>query len=111
MPYPSLQDDGATVTLDLHGTTVDEATDLTLRVVREASRRGRTTIKVIHGDSTSSRLYQNKTIRHALHQMLDQGVFDTSVTGAWPAEAYILLSLAPTATADASPLRLADFTR
>ena len=60
MPYPRVDDDGQTVTLDLHGAPVDEAVRLARRLVREAARRGRRTVKIVHGQSTSNRLYQSR---------------------------------------------------
>ncbi len=108
MAYPRVDDDGQTVTLDLHGASVDEAVDLARRCVREAARRGRHTVKIVHGHSTSSRLYANRTIKTALYDLLDRGVFANAVTHAWRADGHLLLSLDVTATADATPIRLLD---
>ena len=110
MPYPRIDDDGQTVTLDLHGASVDEAVTLATRLVREAARRGRRTVKIIHGQSTSSRLYQNRTIKNALHDLLDRGTLDSTVSTVWRADGHLLLSLDVTAAADPSPIRLLDVT-
>lgn len=108
MPYPRLEDDGRTVTLDVHGATVEEATRVVHAVLREAARRGRARVRVIHGSSTSAVLYRNRTIRHALHDLLDAGAFDAHVTSAWRAEDSLLLSLDATATPDPARLTLRD---
>ena len=108
MPYPRIDDDGQTVTLDLHGAPVDEALRLTKRLVCEAARRGRRTVKIVHGQSTSSRLYQNRTIKNALYDLLDRGALGDAVTQAWRADGHLLLSLDLTAAADPRPIRLLD---
>ncbi len=63
MPAPTLLDDGRRITLDLHGATVDEAERLIRRTARLAAERGRSQLTVVHGTSSSSRLYRNRTIR------------------------------------------------
>lgn len=68
---PRLDDDGQTVTLDLHGATVDEALRLAERTVQRAAARGRAQVRLIHGHSTSRRDYANRTIKHALHDWFD----------------------------------------
>ena len=67
-----LDDDGTTVTLDLHGLTIDEALAVTRRTLDLAEARGRATLKVIHGHSTTGMTGQ-KTIKTALYDALDQG--------------------------------------
>ena len=108
MPYPRLDDDGHTATLDLHGASVEEALALAERLVREAARRGRSNVKLVHGQSTSSRLYQNRTIKHGLHDLLDRGTLDDVVVYAWRAEGHLLLALDVTASSDPTPIRLRD---
>lgn len=93
MPYPTLHDDGHTVTLDLHGLTVADALDLAVKVVREAARRGRARVRLIHGSSTSSRLERNRTIKHGLHDLLDRGAFSQAVTQVWSDDDSLLLAL------------------
>ncbi len=107
MPYPRLDDDGRTVTLDVHGATVVEAVRVVRATLREAARRGRARVRVIHGSSTSSALYRNRTIRHALHELLDAGALDC-VTSAWRAEDSLLLGLDATAAPDPARLTLRD---
>ncbi len=105
---PRLDDDGATVTLDLHGATVPEAEALALRVVAEAARRGRSEVRLIHGTSTSSRLYRNRTIKHALHALLADSAFDAWITGELESESVLTLTLDLTVARDPRPLRLLD---
>ncbi len=108
MPIPRLEDDGQTVTLDLHGATVDEAVRMVYATVREAARRGRDRVRVLHGSSTSSVRYRNRTIRNALHELLDDGAFDAQVTSSWRTDDYVLLSLDATAPFDPARLSLRD---
>lgn len=109
---PSLHDDGRSVTLDLHGATVDEAIDLTTRTVHEAAQRGRSTLKLIHGSSTSRRRFRNRTIKHALHDLLDDGALGSLVTSAFRTENHVTCSLdVTTGTRDPAPIRLLDVVR
>ena len=110
MAYPRVVDDAQTVTLDLHGASVDEALRLARRCVREAARRGRHTVKIVHGHSTSSGLYANQTIKTALYDLLDRGALGDVVTHAWRGSGHLLLSLDVTAAANPSPIRLLDIT-
>ena len=88
MPHPTLEDDGRTVTLDLHGASVPEAMALVDRVVAEAARRGRATVKIIHGQSTSAPLGARPTIKQSLHDALDARRFKTTESGVFRADAY-----------------------
>lgn len=108
MPSPRLNDDGHTVTLDLHGASVEEALDLAVRLVREAARRGRSSVKLVHGQSTSSRLYQNRTIKHALRDLMDRRTLDDVVVHVWRGDGHLLLALDVTASANPAPIRLFD---
>lgn len=111
MPTPRLHDDGTSVTLDLHGATVDEAIDLSLRTVRLAAQRGRASVKLIHGSSTTrgSPSYR-RTIKRALHELLDDGAFRPEATEAWRAADVLVLSLSVTAATDPTRIRLHDVT-
>jgi hypothetical protein len=108
MPYPRIHDDGQSVTLDLHGATIDEACDLAVRLVRHAARRGRGTAKIIHGQSTGNAYAPARTIKQALYDLLDRGAFDDVVIHAWRAEGHLLLSLDVTSAPDPRPIRLLD---
>lgn len=105
---PKLVDDGQTVTLDVHGATVDDALRTVRRVVAIAEQRGRSSVRVIHGSSTSSRLYRNRSIKHALHEALDGGRFGVAVVSDWRADDVTVLSLALGAAQNTRPIRLRD---
>ena len=104
---PRLRDDGHEVTLDLHGATVDEAERLIRSTVRLAAARGRSRLNVVHGASTSSRLYRNRTVRHALYELLDGGAL-VEVTSEFRREGSCLLGLDAAQARDASRLSLRD---
>lgn len=101
-----LHDDGHSVTLDLHGVTVSEAESLIRQTARLAAARGRGRLTVIHGASTSDRRYRNRTIRHTLYDLLDDGALP-DVTSELRNEGSCLLGLAA-ARHDPRPLTLAD---
>ena len=107
MPYPRLDDDGQTVTLDVHGATVDEALALARRVVAEAVRRGRPNVRIIHGASGRG---GRRTIREALYEALDRGTLAPGASH-WRGDGFLLLGFDVTAASvDARLLRLRDVT-
>jgi activator of 2-hydroxyglutaryl-CoA dehydratase len=106
MAKPELTDDGSSVTLDLHGATVDEALDLTYRTLREAEERGRLTLKVIHGSSTTGP--GRRTIKKALHEQLDQGTLGAHAFDVVRSQDYLVFSLDVTASTDPSLIQLSD---
>ena len=103
---PRLDDDGQTVTLDLHGATVAEALDLTDALLAEAARRGRATVRLVHGASTTD-AGVHRTIKTALHDALDDGDFDRWVASSFKTDGALVLGLAP-ASPHPGRLRLAD---
>jgi DNA-nicking Smr family endonuclease len=107
MPRPRLTDDGSTVTLDLHGASVEEALRLVRRTAALAARRGRTTLRVVHGASTSDPRARNRTIRHALHDLLDDGGLPEA-RSAFRDEGHVLIGLGVPARRDPTPIRLQD---
>jgi Smr domain len=109
MPFPTLKDDGQTVTLDLHGASVDEAEGLALRVVAEARRRGRSSVRLIHGSSTSGGGRQ--TIKSALRTLLDDGRLGVSPGNAIAGEDTIVISLGHAGQPDPRILTLTDLLR
>lgn len=111
MPIPHLQDDGHTVTLDLHGVRVDEAERFIRRTAALAAERGRHRLTVIHGASTSSALYRNRTIRHRLYDLLDDGALDAWVTSELRREGSTLLGLDRARSSDPQPLTSRDITQ
>jgi hypothetical protein len=106
MPTPQLDDDGRIVTLDLHGATVDEAIDMTYRTLRLAEQRGRTRLKIVHGSSTTGG--PGRTIKSALHNLLDRGELGTHATNVIRSKNSLVLALDLTASSDSTPIRLRD---
>ena len=103
---PKLHDDGSSVTLDLHGTTVDEAIDLTFRTVYLAEERGRARLKLIHGSSTSGG--GHRTIKQALYELLDEGSLGAHATSTMRSRDYLVMALDLTAARDSTRIRLRD---
>jgi hypothetical protein len=110
MSTPDLEDDGRVVTLDLHGATVDEAIDLTYRTLRLAEERGRTRLRLIHGSSTTQ-AGARRTIKSALHDLLDRGELGTHATNVIRQRDTLVLALDVTATSDGTPIQLRDVQR
>lgn len=102
-----LDDDGHTLTLDLHGETVDSAERLIRQALRLAAERGRNRLTVVHGVSTSDSRYRNHTIRHRLYDLLDDGALP-HVTDAFRLEGQCLLGLAPALKRDPARITLRD---
>lgn len=107
MGTPQLEDDGRIVTLDLHGATVEEAIDMTYRTLRLAEQRGRTRLKLIHGSSTTKG-GRRRTIKSALHDLLDRGELGAHATNVIRSENTLVLALDLTATSDSPPIRMRD---
>ncbi len=107
MKHPHLADDGSTIELDLHGARVDEAIDLVQRAVLMASERGRSTLRVIHGSSTSDPRERNRTIKHAILDALEEGM--QGAESYLPMEGATLVSLAYGSRPDPRPITLSDF--
>lgn len=105
---PRLTDDGRTVTLDLHGATVAEAERLTRAAAREAARRGRATLRIVHGHSTTDRWGEARTIKTMLHALLDDRALAPHVAQSVRAEGHVLLGLAPAPRTVPARLTLAD---
>lgn len=106
MGTPSLDDDGRIVTLDLHGATVDDAIDMTYRTLRLAEKRGRTRLKLIHGSSTTGG--PGRTIKSALHDLLDRGELGSHATNVIRSQNSLVLALDLTAEGDPTPIQLRD---
>lgn len=107
MGTPQLDDDGRIVTLDLHGATVEEAIDLTYRTLRLAEERGRTRLKLVHGSSTTNG-GARRTIKSALHTLLDRGELGAHATNVIRSQNTLVLALDLTAPGDSTPIRLRD---
>ena len=107
MPYPRLDDDGQTVTLDLHGARVAESLRLAASVVVQAARHGRQTVRLVHGTSTADRGAE-RTIKGALYDALDRGDFDRHVTSSFRQDGVLILGIAPAPSPRTGRLKLAD---
>ena len=107
MGTPQIEDDGRVVTLDLHGATVNEAIDMTYRTLRMAENRGRSRLKLIHGSSTSGGGHK-RTIKNALHDLLDRGELGSHATNVIRSQNTLVLALDLTAANDPTPIQLRD---
>ncbi len=107
MPRPRLDDDGQSVTLDLHGARVAEALGLAHAAAEESARRGRRTLRLVHGLSTTE-AGARRTIKTELADAWEAGDFDRWATGAVRMEGVLILSLAPASSPLAGRLGLAD---
>lgn len=107
MASPQLKDDGTKVTLDLHGLSIDEAIDLTYSTLRLAENRGRNRLKVIHGSSTTQ-AGQHRTIKRALHDLLDRGSLGAHATDIMRSRDTLTFVLDLTAPSDPTPIQLRE---
>lgn len=108
VPIPRLSDDGQSVTLDLHGATVGEAERLAHGLVVQAARFGRRTVCLVHGHSTTDRYGEERTIKTALHRLLDTGAFAPHATTDVRSEGHLLLGIAPSPSPVLGRIRFAD---
>ena len=92
MRQPRLDDDGQSVTLDLHGVRVAEAVRLAGALVVEAARRGRSTVRLIHGTSTYD-AGDERTIKGALLDALDEGDYDRHVSSSYATDGALVLGI------------------
>jgi DNA-nicking Smr family endonuclease len=102
---PRLDDDGRAVTLDLHGARVHEAVRLAEAAVEEAARRGRSSVRLVHGTSTADRGAE-RTIKGALALALDDGAFPDAVSS-FQTDGALLLGLPPDPSPDPARITLA----
>ena len=105
---PHLDDNGQSVTLDLHGVRVGEALRLSHAAAIEAARHGRSTVRLIHGSSTTGPLGGDLTIKSELYRALDGGAFDPHVTTTFKHEGTLILGLAPSPSPVQGRLRLSE---
>lgn len=107
VPRPSVSDDGLSVTLDLHGARVDEAEDLVLAAAEVAAESGRSTLRVVHGTSTTDWDGGNRTVKTAVLALFDHGDLFPWVSSAYPTEGALLLGLRSSGH-DPRPITMAD---
>jgi hypothetical protein len=86
---------------------VDEAEAMIRKATRLAAARGRSRLTVVHGASTSSRLFRNRTVRHALYDLLDDGALP-DVTSDLRRDGDCLLGLAAASPTDPRRLTIHD---
>ena len=94
--------------LDLHGARIEEAEALAEAAVFEAARHGRSTVRLIHGASTAEGGTGRRTIKGALHALLDEGAFAPYITSSFRAEGHLLLGIASSASPLPGRLTLRD---
>ena len=107
MPGPSVTDSGSAVTLDLHGVRVHEAEDLVLAAAEVAAESGRSTLRIVHGASTTDWDGGNRTVKTAVLGLVDGGALDPWVASAHRTEGHVLLGLRVLGH-DARPITLSD---
>ncbi|MDX1440782.1 MAG: Smr/MutS family protein [Rubricoccaceae bacterium] len=110
MKQPRITDDGTTVTIDLHGVWVDRAIEDIRRLVSVAAERGRPSLRIIHGSSTSDVHGTNRTIKHELHRALDSASFPEVASDFRDADTTVLALDADT-QADRNTITLFDLRR
>ena len=91
---PRLTDDGSRPELDLHGCSVDEALQLARRLIIEANRYGRDSVRLIHGKSTSAP--GKRTIKSALTELIDSRLLTMHVSSVLKSDGYMLVALRKT---------------
>jgi hypothetical protein len=102
-----LHDDGSTVTLDLHGLGVADAEICLRKTVAEAAARGRSTVRVIHGSSTSDPQGRNRTIKHVLEELIAARALP-EVGDSFPGDDVTILGLRLSAVVDRRVIRPID---
>ena len=108
MPYPRVADDGQTVDLDVHGATVREASDMIARLVSLAITRGRSTVRIIHGASTSEIDSDKLTIRTRLLELLEEGTLSPDVVSWFTFDTSTTLSLPQPTKVDRTKIVIYD---
>ena len=107
MPRPRLDDDGQSVTLDLHGARVAEALALALAAAERAAGHGRRTLRLVHGLSTTE-AGAHRTVKTELADAWASGDFDRWAVDAVQMEGVLVLSLDAAPSPLAGRLHLAD---
>lgn len=108
MPFPTVDDDGATVTLDLHGATLREAERLLKRCLRLAAARGRGTLRIIHGTSTAETDPHRPTIKSLVAEILARRETADYITERFRFEGHTTVSLIPGGDDIRTPIRMTE---
>ncbi len=106
MKQARVKDDGTIIELDVHGVYVDEAIALVRKAAELAAERGRSTLRIIHGSSTSFESTHNRTIKHEVQIALHEGI--TGVASHFSIDDVTLLNLSGSQRRDPTPLSLFD---
>ncbi|MCB0717846.1 MAG: Smr/MutS family protein [Bacteroidetes bacterium] len=106
MRGPSLTDDGSTVTIDLHGLTVEAAVSVFARTIRLASERGRSTIKAIHGSSSTISPH-DQTIRNRVREYVNNDL-ESTIHARTLLDDYLIIGLPITHRTNSSRIKLTD---
>lgn len=88
---PRLTDDGIRPELDLHGCTVDEALQLARQLIIESVRRGRDSVRLIHGRSTSAP--GKRTIKSAITEFIESEQLPMHVSGSFKSDGHMIVAL------------------
>lgn len=86
-----LVDNGVRPELDLHGCTVNQAVQLTRRLILESVRRGRDSIRLIHGKSTTTP--GQRTIKSALTDLMDHQQLPMHVSSVYKSDGHMIVAL------------------
>ncbi len=92
MPFPTVSDDGRTVELDLHGASLIEADRVARRCIDLCAERGRSTLRIIHGVSSSEGDAHRRTIKSILHELVEELSTGDTITGHYTYEGSLMLS-------------------
>ena len=104
-----IRDNGTTVTLDLHGLSVDHALEVFDTAIQLSLERCRSSIKVIHGSSTSSSLYSNRTIKNELASTIE-GHWASIVSSVFAMEDSVTIALPVSAPTNQKRITVSDVT-
>ena len=106
---PRLLDYGERPELDLHGCTVQQAIQLVRALIVEASKRGRDSVKLIHGNSTSDAGGKNSTIKNEIHRLLDDNRMPSHVSQCLKSTSHVIVGLRRrTGRVNRQPIKVRD---
>ena len=109
---PRLTDDGRRPVLDLHGCSVAKALALTRALIVESVKRGRDSVELIHGSSTSHIEDHRPTIRSALRKLISSGRMSLHVGQYLKRDASMVVALRrQTRQPDRRPITLQKISR
>lgn len=88
-----LVDNGQRPVLDIHGCTVDQALSLTRALIAVSVKRGRDSLELIHGSSTSNEEGRRRTIKNTLHSLIDDGMESRHVSQSFKSSSSMTIAL------------------